>query len=537
MKTLLVGLDGASWSTLEPLFDDGSMPNVYSIVTEGTDSPLESQIPPWTPSAWPSLYTGKNPGKHGVFDFLTYDGYEWGLTNATHVREPSIWEILDRYGYSSVVVNVPVTHPARPFDGALVPGYTAPEEPKCHPPDILETIREELGGYEVYPQDTVSGSEKTELRRRLAAIRARREAFDLLADRFDPDFGFVEFQQTDSIVHSRPGDIDALEAVYEAVDKQIGRLLETWNPNNVVLVSDHGAGAYEGYEFRINEFLRQNGYLRSGTEGLGRPRWKTTLNSVDESRQSDKLTSVPSKFLAWAARFMTRYGVTVQRIGPLLRKLRLNWVVGKILPEEVIETSEESVDFPNSVAYMRTRSECGLRLNLEGREPNGTVAQDEYESVQAELVSLLSSATAPNGKPIFEHVAPREEYFEGPRIERGPDIVTVPADFENLLSVNVVDDIFAKLTREWNHKRHGVFVAWGDTIDANANLGEPHLFDVCPTILATFDVPRDEAMDGDVLDVVTPAGKTTYPSYEPDAETVTTDGSVEDRLRDIGYLE
>ncbi len=69
----------------------------------------------------------KEPGKHGVYDFLSFDGYHWNVVNATHVRERPIWELLGEHGIRSVVVNVPVTHPAREFDGALIPGMTAPK--------------------------------------------------------------------------------------------------------------------------------------------------------------------------------------------------------------------------------------------------------------------------------------------------------------------------------------------------------------------------------------------------------------------------
>jgi predicted AlkP superfamily phosphohydrolase/phosphomutase len=207
------------------------------------------------------------------------------------------------------------------------------------------------------------------------------------------------------------------------------------------------------------------------------------------------------------------------------------------VPEELVTATEQSVDFQDSTAYMRTRSECGLRLNLEGREPDGVVPRDEYESVRSELVSLLSSATTPDGEPIFERVAPREEYFEGPYVERGPDVVTVPDDFRHLLSVRIGDEVFAELTNQWNHKRHGVFAARGSDIDPDGDLGAPHVFDVCPTVLATFGVPRAESMDGDVLGVVPDAGETTYRSYEPGAETATTDDDVESRLEDMGYLE
>jgi predicted AlkP superfamily phosphohydrolase/phosphomutase len=86
MRTLVIGLDAACLETLRPFFDTGSTPNLKAICEEGVSEPLESQIPPWTASAWPSLYTGVNPGKHGVFDMLTYEGYDWDVVNVTHVR-------------------------------------------------------------------------------------------------------------------------------------------------------------------------------------------------------------------------------------------------------------------------------------------------------------------------------------------------------------------------------------------------------------------------------------------------------------------
>ena len=144
LQTLLVGIDAGCRSVLDPLFAEGALPNLRSVFEAGAAGPLESQIPPWTPSAWPSLYTGVNPGKHGVFGFLDFDGYDWDVVNATSVREHALWQLLDRHGLSSVVVNVPVTHPPRAFDGALVPGYTAPESPTCHPEGLLDDVRDAI---------------------------------------------------------------------------------------------------------------------------------------------------------------------------------------------------------------------------------------------------------------------------------------------------------------------------------------------------------------------------------------------------------
>lgn len=89
VDTLLLGIDAGCMPVLDPLFDDGRCPNLQSLFERGGHAPMAPQIPPWTPSAWSSLYTGVYPGKHGVFDFVHHEEYGWSLSNATHVNAPT----------------------------------------------------------------------------------------------------------------------------------------------------------------------------------------------------------------------------------------------------------------------------------------------------------------------------------------------------------------------------------------------------------------------------------------------------------------
>ncbi len=91
LRTLLVGIDAATPAILDRLGGSGSIPTIQRVIDQGVAGPLQSQLPPWTASAWPSVYTGTNPGKHGVFDFLSFDGYDWDVVNRTQVREHAIW--------------------------------------------------------------------------------------------------------------------------------------------------------------------------------------------------------------------------------------------------------------------------------------------------------------------------------------------------------------------------------------------------------------------------------------------------------------
>lgn len=538
MRTLLVGLDAGCLPVLEPLFESGALPNLRSVFENGTNGPLESQTPPWTPSAWPSLYTGVNPGKHGVFGFLSFDGYDWDVVNDTHVREQTLWELLDHHGYSSVVVNAPVTHPPREFDGALVPGYTAPENPDCHPDGVLSEIRDEIGDYRVYAPRDVTGDEKVEWYRRLSRMRG--EAFRYLADKHDPEFGFVQFQQTDTVFHEFPGDDETVRAVYEAVDEQIGKILEQCDPDTVVVASDHGMGEYTGHEFRVNEFLREQGFVETKQGGEGMPTWSTIANNQLQEGKSGKgedATVTKPSALQRGLAAGAKVGLTSQRIAAALDTVGLADYVAERVPTDAIRAATEQVDFPNSTAYMRDRIELGVRVNLQGREPNGVVPESKYEQVRDELIGHLSKVETPDGRPVFDRVARREEIFSGPYVEEAPDVVTIPAAYDQFLSTRVGDGQFGPPSEPYNHKLEGVVALAGSGVDADTDLDSAHLFDVTPTILATFGLPVGDRMDGSVLPAVADTGKDAYPAFDPDARVATDDSGVEARLADLGYLE
>jgi predicted AlkP superfamily phosphohydrolase/phosphomutase len=567
MNTLLVGLDAACRPVLDRLSGTAELPAIDRLLTEGATGRLRSQIPPWTASAWPSLYTGTNPGKHGVFSFLDFAGYDWNVVDATHVRQPALWELLSGEGLSSVVVNVPATHPPREFDGALIPGYVAPEDPACHPEGLLDEVREAIGEYRVYPHHTGgrAASEAEKVAEYRATVRMRGDAFRYLAERFDPEFGFVQFQSTDTVFHECPDSLDAARAVYEAVDEQVGAILDACEPGTVVFASDHGIGEYGGYEFRANAFLRDAGFVRTKRGGAGgMPSWDTIrddrfLNGNGSDGRTDeghgdggdgdgrseaaRPRTVRSgafdseRALQRAMALAARAGATSQRLESVLERLGLAEFVVRHVPKGMIRAGTERVDFPASQAFARSRIECGVRLNVVGREPNGVVSPESYDAVREELIELFSTVETPDGTPVFEDVAPREAYFHGPEAERAVDIVTVPTDFDQFLSTQLRESAFGPPTEPWNHKREGVVAVAGAGIDAEASLAGAHLFDVAPTVLATVGLGRGTHMDGDVLAPVEPAGEREYPAVADRERTTTDDRAVEARLSELGYLE
>ena len=533
LQTVLVGLDAACLPILNRLSDSGVIPTIDRLMSDGYTDALASQLPPWTPSAWPSLYTGVNPGKHGVFGFLTFDGYDWNVVDRTDVEEFAIWELLDQQGYRSVVVNVPVTHPAREIDGAVVPGYVAPENPDCVPADALSAVDD----YRIYPRTGDGTSREQELADYEELVHSRGTVFRDLVETHDPQFGFLQFQQTDTVFHERPDDWEAVERVYAAVDDEISAVLEECDPRNVLIVSDHGMGEYEGYEFRVNDYLRETGHVATKRGGEGMPSWdsiaRNKLRDGEEAERPDR------RLIERAVAGAAKLGFTSQRIERLLGTLQLADPVADAMPTDVIRAGTEQVDFPNSTAYMRSRIELGIRINVAGRDPDGTVTPDEYETVRESLMSSLADLTTPDGSRVFEAVRPREAVYDGPHVEAAPDIVLVPDGFDHFLSGTLRDERFGAPSEPWNHKPSGVIVAAGPDFepDAMAGKGRPQLFDVAPTVLSTLGVPPSDRMDGHVLPLVEPVDHHSYPDFNARELRASDSNAVEQHLANLGYLE
>ncbi len=536
MDVLLVGIDAGCLSVFDRLSEENVIPNLRALLETGVAGPLESQIPPWTPSAWPSLFTGVNPGKHGVYGFTGFDGYDFHVVKGDDVHAHRLWTLLDHHGHSSVVVNVPVTHPPDEIDGAIIPGFIGPEDPPCHPKGILDDVREAIGAYRVYPRyargdDSLSDAEKID--EYCTLVEMRGDAFRYLADRFEPDFGFLQFQKTDTVFHEFDGEWEKVKRVYAAADEQIGAVLEACTPRRVFVASDHGMGCYEKPEFRVNAFLEDAGYLETTLGGKGMPTWNAMRDDLRDGEQADEWEPSTVERIAAA---LASVGITAHRAGLVLERLGLAEFAKAHVPDGVVRTGNEQVDFPRSKAYVRARTELGVRMNVEGRDPDGTIPRDEYEAVRAELVRELESVTAPDGEPVFQEVAPREEFFEGPYTDRAVDIVTVPTDFQHFLSAQPCEEYFVETTEPWNHKLDGIFVASGDGIDQSRSIDDAHLFDVAPTILAALGVPYSDRMDGRVLPIVEETEPMSYPEYT-DSSRATVGSAVENRLETLGYIE
>jgi predicted AlkP superfamily phosphohydrolase/phosphomutase len=69
----VLGVDGMDPVILERLMKEGKLPHFSALVAEGSYEHLGTSNPPQSPVAWSNFVTGRDPGGHGIYDFVHRD--------------------------------------------------------------------------------------------------------------------------------------------------------------------------------------------------------------------------------------------------------------------------------------------------------------------------------------------------------------------------------------------------------------------------------------------------------------------------------
>jgi predicted AlkP superfamily phosphohydrolase/phosphomutase len=130
-------------------------------------------------------------------------------------------------------------------------------------------------------------------------------------------------------------------------------------------------------------------------------------------------------------------------------------------------------------------------LNLEGREPRGSVPEEEYETRREELADMLRNLEGPGGESVVERVVPKEEAFDGDHDDIAPDLVAIPEHgFDFKAGFKGKDSVFGTTARNGMHSfdNASLFVD-----DPGLDITNVDLFDIAPTILDLMEIDYDAA--------------------------------------------
>ncbi len=550
-KIVIIGLDGGTFEIIDPLIAEGRLPNIARLIEKGTRGPLQSVIPPVTGPAWTSFMTGKEPGRHGLFDFVkpVEGGYGREVVNYSHIRARTIWSMISDAGLDLGIVGVPATWPPPKVNGFVVTGMLTPgtDVTYTHPPELAAEIEEKFGPYvlDIWWQSYNRGQEDLLLDALHDVARQRGTvALDLMQSR-PWDVFMMVFEATDRIHHSLwhlldPGakpvgkDLRFRERIldiYSEIDAGIGRLVDAAGRSaNVFIMSDHGFGPLTG-KFAINTWLEQ--------EGL--------LSCTGWNRQAARSRARVSSLAKWL-----NHKIAPTAAGRLLRKtISLVKKPKKSTPYRFLQY----IDWSKTKAYSVSNTESGIYLNLEGREPQGIVKPGpEAEELKKVIIDKLQQIRHPDtGEQLVppDRVVPREKIYDGPFVDRAPDVLFFLKDGEYPVDVNLDPEIFQPAnwrTGSGSHRMNGIFCASGPDIKPGLELELPRIIDIAPTILGLLDLPIPSDMDGAVLremltdDALGAHGFATVEvdekAFDDEAQDFTEEEAarVEKQLKDLGYL-
>jgi len=541
---LVLALDGATFSVIEPLVRAGRLPNLARAMRQGRWAPLPSVVPPVTFPAWTSFMTGLEPGEHGVFDFTQKlpGAYRIRFSNASDRAGRTLFGRVCDAGGRVLVLGMPAAFPPEPLDGLLVCGFDAPvstgtDASSASDPALYERIAS-LAGPWMRPDIDESARDEGFHERAVGTLLARidrKEHFALEAlsalttEGGRPDLAMVVFSESDTVGHHYWRDHDAqsprhdpsasdarkgaIAAVYERLDDACGRLREAFGEDAACFVlSDHGMGGASNHVVHLNKWLEEAGLLvRRGSGGL---------DTLARQARDTALRWLPAPL---AQQLFRRARGAAARVESAVRMGGFDW-------SRSVAWSEEANTNP------------GVWINLRGREAGGCVAPEDYERTRDDVIRALSSWRIPGtDAPVIARALRREDVHCGRFAERAPDIVVELALHEGY-GLSLVPTPWAssppslrELTpgergggrgRGMNgtHRRDGIW------IDARADLPDvPRgLVAAAPSIAQALGMAWEPEPDGAGDGSPPPARR----DYSDDEDAV-----VAERLRALGYLE
>ena len=561
MKVFVLGLDGATWDLLRPLADRGDLPTLARLMKSGASGTLNSIFPPLSPVAWTGIMTGKNSGKHGIFEFLEYSHNPLaGRVNSSKgIQTDLVWEILAKHGKATVAGGVPMSYPPRPAPGFFLGDFLSPADAPdfSSDPALMKELETHLGEPYRAWSTTVhdGGNEANALKDLTDFLDHHLKTVEFLMKRVPWDLFMFDLMATDRIQHelwhvwepthreAKGRDLskilDGYVAFWKKLDDGIARIeADLPADTTLLLISDHGFGAVDWY-VNFNVWLLERGDLAlQDTFYVKQKKWFYDRGVTPE----------------WFYNLMVKFKLAEQRVGRFRGK--------QTSPiERLAESaflSKRHIDWSKTKAY--AQGNFGqIFINQKGRQPQGSVDPADVRSLLDDLKAGLLAIPHPvTGEPLVDKVHERSDLYDGPHAHLAPDLTVVLKDWR-YRTIGLHDFTTNKLISPsfgptGDHRMEGVLIASGRGVQPGAQLrSDATLLDITPTILHLLGVPIPSDMDGRPMDelfdpAIVPAPEkataepvsndspTDQPAEPSEGYTEEEDAAIQQRLADLGYL-
>jgi predicted AlkP superfamily phosphohydrolase/phosphomutase len=424
-RVVFIGIDGVPYSLVAD--NEDVFENLDAMAADGAGGAIDSIVPPESSACWPSLSTGVNPGETGVYGFQDREvgSYDTYVPMGRDVRATRLWTRVQDAGREATVMNVPVTFPPDRDVQRMVSGFLSPGVEKAAYPDDLRATLEDLD----YRIDVN------------AKLGHDDDKSDFIEDAHETlDARFEAFKH-----YIKADDWKLFFGVFMTTDRVNHFLFEHYAEDG-----EYGEEFLEFYE-KVDRYL---GELRDLLDE------ETTM--VVASDHGFRTLQHEVKCNVW-----------LEEEG---------WLSYEADDHEGLEDIGE-----DTRAYSLIPGR--FYINLEGREPRGSVPESEYEAVRAELEADLEALEGPDGRPVADRVVTREAAFRGAHDDIAPDLVVVPNHgFDLKAGFKGGDTVFDTGPRNGMHSFDDacLFVD-----DPDVTVGDADLYDIAPTVLDLMDLEVD----------------------------------------------
>src|SRR3989338_7857237 len=465
-NVLIAGVDGASWNFLMPWINDGELPALKRLLGSGSSGDLKTVVPPLSSAAWISMVTGKNPGKHGIYEYLDESGR---LLTSKSVKSEKVWNVLSQHGKRCCIVGVPLTYPVEAINGYMVSGVLTPHNEKVYsyPSEIMSLLRkyDYRISVEYEKNDPLIPDQQNVIERRdhflkeiyYAMERKYLALKELMNERWD--FFMFVFTETTYVKDLFWDKKEVVLEFYKKFDSYLDDLIKTYSAKNpdpyIFVVSDHGfsASPKRSFNFRV---------------------WMNNEKILEDKR------------------------TMLQKIVPKVYKRLIKIKLSKLLfllprPKIVRESFQRRIVQSSGIYYKYP----GIFIDKSGMK------EDEYEGLRDKIIPRLREMRDPaNNSKIFQIVEKRESVYSGENSKFAPDVVVIPmSNYANVFSYESdksVEDIKLYLPGRHFSDMFGIFLAYGGSI-RKGKLSGVSILDIFPTVLHILGIPIAKDVDGKVL--------------------------------------
>jgi predicted AlkP superfamily phosphohydrolase/phosphomutase len=501
-----IGFDAAEPTLVERGVREGWLPTLARLLDEGRAVKLAPVPSGFYNTSWVATITGTDVGDHGALLDRRLDSGSYRVVDMRPetVGRPPFWRYVSDSGLRATVANIYSAPPVSNFNGTQVHGWgtidpywAKLDRTLFEPPEVEPLLADAVGGrpenlYHIGTPRTPA--EYRRYRDRLVrSIDEHTRGLVTLIERTDWDFFFCSFDQSHQAGHllwhlvdpdhrlhdpGADGDLpEMLPDIYRAVDRSIGLILDRLPEScRTFVLTPHGMGP--NYVSDPSEpLLERGGWLV-----------RRTGSPVERG-----------------------VGASVWQAGRRVLPTRLRRALRGRLPQQTVETMQLAhIDWSHTRAFaLPSDLTSYIRVNLEGREPEGSVRPGrEYDELCDELVAAYSQLVHEHsGLPAAERVVRCDELFGRPIDGSFPDVCVIWANHEAV--THLASPHFGSVElpmddpRTGTHTHGGLLIGAGPGIPAGRSegLGEigGTLLDVAPTALALLGVPQPPELSGQAV--------------------------------------